>query len=84
MLFTDSILRKKRGFPPTGQLVSTAKATGYSSVSDMLQFTGIENIDQIKVLKDKSGSRKKIKVSNNVMLLLYNYGTGNSKYLSVC
>ncbi|XP_004233500.2 uncharacterized protein [Solanum lycopersicum] len=65
-----SLCMKKRGFPPTGQLVSTAKATGYSSVSDMLQFTGIENIDQIKVLKDKSGSRKKIKVSNNEEIIV--------------
>ncbi|XP_006346924.1 uncharacterized protein [Solanum tuberosum] len=65
-----SLCMKKRGCPPTGQLVHTAKATGYSSVSDMLQFTGIDNIDQTKVLKDKSGSRKKINISNNEEIIV--------------
>ncbi|KAH0717263.1 hypothetical protein KY285_013294 [Solanum tuberosum] len=65
-----SLCMKKRGCPPTGQLVHTAKATGYSSVSDMLQFTGIDNIDQTKVLKDKSGSRKKINFSNNEEIIV--------------
>lgn len=59
-----SFCMKKRGCEPTGQLVHTAKATGYSSVSDMLQITGINNIDQIKALKDMSESRKKINTSN--------------------
>ncbi|CAN4123600.1 unnamed protein product [Withania somnifera] len=59
-----SFCMKKRGCEPTGQLVHTAKATGYSSVSDMLQITGINNIDQIKALKDMSASRKKINTSN--------------------
>lgn len=60
-----SLCMKKRGCQPTGQLVHTAKATGYSSVRDMLQITGINNVDQIKALKNRSGSRKKINISNN-------------------
>lgn len=60
-----SICMKKRGCQPTGPLVHTAKATGYSSVSDMLQTNGIDNIDQIKALKDMSASLKKINASNN-------------------
>ncbi|XP_055806296.1 uncharacterized protein LOC129874929 isoform X2 [Solanum dulcamara] len=60
-----SLCMKKRGCQPTGQLVHTAKATGYSSVSDMLEITGINNSDQIKVLKDRISSWKKINISNN-------------------
>ncbi|KAJ8550072.1 hypothetical protein K7X08_033779 [Anisodus acutangulus] len=59
-----SFCMKRRGCQPTGQLVKTAKATGYSSVSDMLQTNGITNIDNIKALKDTSASRKKINTSN--------------------
>ncbi|OIT21514.1 PREDICTED: uncharacterized protein LOC109218827 [Nicotiana attenuata] len=47
-----SCCMKRRGCQPTGILVHTAKATGYSSVSDMLQTKGLNNIDRIKVLKD--------------------------------
>ncbi|KAF3671469.1 putative tyrosyl-DNA phosphodiesterase 2-like [Capsicum annuum] len=57
--------RKKRGCEPTGQLVRTAKATGYSSVSDLLQIAGINNNDQIKSLKDMNASWKKINTSKN-------------------
>ncbi|KAK4360568.1 hypothetical protein RND71_019520 [Anisodus tanguticus] len=56
---------KRRGCQPTGQLVKTAKATGYSSVSDMLQTNVITNIDKIKALKDTSASWKKINTSND-------------------
>ncbi|MCD9644926.1 hypothetical protein HAX54_033457 [Datura stramonium] len=59
-----SLCMKRRGCQPTGPLVHTAKATGYSSVSDMLQTTGIDNIDQIKALKDMNSSRKKINANN--------------------
>lgn len=62
----------------------TAKATGYSSVSDLLQIAGINNNDQIKSLKDMNASWKKINTSKNVMLLLYDYATDNRKYLSAC
>lgn len=36
------MFRKKRGHIPTGILVHTAKATGFSSVSEMLQLKGSE------------------------------------------
>lgn len=39
-----SICMKKRGHQPTGMLVQTAKATGFSSVSEMLQVKGPENV----------------------------------------
>nr|XP_016439054.1 PREDICTED: uncharacterized protein LOC107764996 [Nicotiana tabacum] len=51
-----SFCMKRRGFQPTGILVHAAKATGYSSVSDMLQTNGLNNIDRIKVLKDTNTS----------------------------
>lgn len=35
--------RKKRGHKPTGILVHTAKATGFKSVSDMLDLNDTEN-----------------------------------------
>ncbi|KAK6927970.1 Zinc-finger domain of monoamine-oxidase A repressor R1, partial [Dillenia turbinata] len=43
-----SFCMKKRGHQPTGMLVNTAKAAGYSSVSDMLHVKGLENIDSLK------------------------------------
>ncbi|GAV75644.1 zf-4CXXC_R1 domain-containing protein [Cephalotus follicularis] len=38
-----SFCMKKRGHRPTGMLVYTAKATGFSSVSEMLNVRGFEN-----------------------------------------
>ena len=45
--------RKKRGFHPTGILVHTAKANGFSSVSDML------HIDKSAKAKTEEGSQSK-------------------------
>ncbi|GLU01636.1 hypothetical protein SLE2022_189370 [Rubroshorea leprosula] len=39
-----SFCMKKRGHKPTGMLVQKAKATGFSSVSEMLQVKGPENL----------------------------------------
>ncbi|XP_052197579.1 uncharacterized protein LOC127804687 isoform X3 [Diospyros lotus] len=39
-----SLCMKKRGHRPTGILVHTARATGFSSVSDMLNVKGPENL----------------------------------------
>ncbi|KAK4279816.1 hypothetical protein QN277_011532 [Acacia crassicarpa] len=39
---------KRRGHQPTGQLVRTAKASGFSSVSEMLDAKGPSNIDSIQ------------------------------------
>lgn len=47
-----SFCMKKRGFKPTGMLVHTAKATGFSSVSEMLQVGGLENASSEKIVKD--------------------------------
>ncbi|XP_042519407.1 uncharacterized protein LOC122093188 [Macadamia integrifolia] len=39
-----SVCMKRRGHQPTGLLVHTAKATGFSSVSEMLNLKGPENL----------------------------------------
>ncbi|KAK4347948.1 hypothetical protein RND71_034287 [Anisodus tanguticus] len=71
-----SFCMKRRGCQPTGQLVKTAKATGYSSVSDMLQTNGITNIDKIKALKDMSASGKKINTSNDEKSIVSSENSG--------
>ncbi|KAL9148305.1 hypothetical protein ABFS82_12G033200 [Erythranthe guttata] len=53
-----SICMKKRGHQPTGMLITTAKATGFSSVSEML-IKGAENLNNEKVITDKNASPKK-------------------------
>ncbi|KAJ6434899.1 hypothetical protein OIU84_000192 [Salix udensis] len=57
-----SFCMKKRGHKPTGILVHTAKENGFSSVSELLQVTGSENLNLYKDVKaddvssEKSGS----------------------------
>nr|GMC62609.1 Cell division cycle-associated 7-like protein [Ipomoea batatas] len=58
------MLRKKRGFQPTGILVHTAKATGFTSVSEMLQVKGPENIDHEKALNKKDAPTKETDASD--------------------
>ncbi|KAK6913488.1 Zinc-finger domain of monoamine-oxidase A repressor R1 [Dillenia turbinata] len=47
-----SLCRKKNGQQPTGILVRTAKTAGSSSVTEMLETSGSENVDFAKVEKD--------------------------------
>ncbi|XP_024037214.1 uncharacterized protein LOC18039540 isoform X3 [Citrus clementina] len=55
-----SLCMKKRGHQPTGQLVQAAKATGFSSVSEMLLIKGYDNLDQEKkIAKDVAALPKK-------------------------
>ncbi|EOY04235.1 Zinc-finger domain of monoamine-oxidase A repressor R1 protein, putative isoform 3 [Theobroma cacao] len=54
-----SLCMKKKGHKPTGILVHTAKATGYSSVSELLQAKGPESFGYEKIGKDISVSPKK-------------------------
>lgn len=51
VLETTAFFRKKRGHQPTGILVHTAKATGFSSVSQLLHIQGSENLDVVKNVK---------------------------------
>ncbi|XAR71349.1 hypothetical protein NMG60_11028563 [Bertholletia excelsa] len=46
-----SICMKKRGLRPTGMLVHTAKATGFSSVSELLHVKGPESFGIGKIVK---------------------------------
>ncbi|KAK6128469.1 hypothetical protein DH2020_037783 [Rehmannia glutinosa] len=46
-----SVCMKKRGHQPTGILINTAKATGFSSVSEML-LNGAEHLNHEKVVAD--------------------------------
>nr|GLL19246.1 uncharacterized protein LOC109168561 isoform X4 [Ipomoea trifida] len=59
-----SCCMKKRGFLPTGILVHTAKATGFTSVSEMLQVKGPENIDHEKALNKKDAPTKETDASD--------------------
>nr|GME06931.1 uncharacterized protein LOC109168561 isoform X4 [Ipomoea batatas] len=59
-----SCCMKKRGFQPTGILVHTAKATGFTSVSEMLQVKGPENIDHEKALNKKDAPTKETDASD--------------------
>ncbi|XVE77423.1 hypothetical protein DITRI_Ditri13aG0061300 [Diplodiscus trichospermus] len=56
-----SCCMKRKGHKPTGILVHTAKATGYSSVSELLQAKGPENFGYEKIVKDTGVSPKKQK-----------------------
>ncbi|KAG9151446.1 hypothetical protein Leryth_015058 [Lithospermum erythrorhizon] len=47
-----SFCMKKKGHQPTGQLVLTAKANGFSSVSQMLQVGVVERLDSKKDLQN--------------------------------
>ncbi|KAJ8434300.1 hypothetical protein Cgig2_009275 [Carnegiea gigantea] len=53
-----SYFRKKRGHKPTGILVHTAKATGFSSVSELLDVKG-PDVCQEKVVTNQTTSPKK-------------------------
>ncbi|XP_031109221.1 uncharacterized protein LOC116013543 isoform X2 [Ipomoea triloba] len=59
-----SCCMKKRGFQPTGILVHTAKATGFTSVSEMLQVKGPGNIDHEKALNKKDAPTKETDASD--------------------
>ncbi|XP_010263034.1 PREDICTED: uncharacterized protein LOC104601411 isoform X2 [Nelumbo nucifera] len=59
-----SFCMKKRGHQPTGILVHTAKATGFSSVSEMLKVKGPENLVSEKILKNVVASPKKQDAAN--------------------
>ncbi|XP_022759236.1 uncharacterized protein LOC111305737 isoform X2 [Durio zibethinus] len=54
-----SCCMKKKGHKPTGILVHAAKATGYSSVSELLQAKGPEKFGYEKIVKDMGVSPKK-------------------------
>ncbi|XP_031255873.1 uncharacterized protein LOC116113852 isoform X2 [Pistacia vera] len=76
-----SCCMKKKGQKPTGQLFYTAKATGFSSVSEMLQIKGHDNLNHEKKIAEdmvvspkKSGTPKK----GSVPASLPNPGKENS------
>ncbi|KAJ7971202.1 Zinc-finger domain of monoamine-oxidase A repressor R1 protein [Quillaja saponaria] len=54
-----SICMKKRGFNPTGPLVHTAKASGFSSVSELIHFPGPDNSGSDKILRNFANSPQK-------------------------
>ncbi|KAF8407850.1 hypothetical protein HHK36_006987 [Tetracentron sinense] len=53
-----SVCMKKRGHQPTGILVHTAKATGFSSVSEMLDVKAPDNLDPKKIVIVGASPRK--------------------------
>ncbi|KAK8639227.1 hypothetical protein V6N13_137618 [Hibiscus sabdariffa] len=54
-----SLCMKKKGHNPTGILVFTAKKTGFSSVSELLQAKGPETFKYERIIKDMSVLPKK-------------------------
>ncbi|CAK9153081.1 unnamed protein product [Ilex paraguariensis] len=54
-----SFCMKKRGHQPTGLLAHTAKAIGFSSVSEMLHLEDPENFDIAKIVQDNGSLPKK-------------------------
>ncbi|XP_063948900.1 uncharacterized protein LOC108221034 isoform X2 [Daucus carota subsp. sativus] len=61
-----SCCRKKQGHQPTGILTHRAKATGYSSVSELLQANGPENFGLVKNVKDTGATPKRPSSSGKV------------------
>ncbi|XP_074376183.1 uncharacterized protein LOC141717863 isoform X2 [Apium graveolens] len=61
-----SFCRKKQGHEPTGILSHRAKATGYSSVSELLHANGPENFGLTKNVKDTVASPKKPSTSGKI------------------
>ncbi|XP_028795834.1 uncharacterized protein LOC114751324 [Neltuma alba] len=72
-----SLCMKRRGHQPTGQLVKTAKASGFSSVSEMLDVKGPDNITSanipnvvvspIKAISSKKDLMIDLNISNSDM-----------------
>ncbi|PWA54655.1 Zinc-finger domain of monoamine-oxidase A repressor R1 [Artemisia annua] len=54
-----SFCMKKRGHNPTGALVQIAKVGGFSSVSDLLNVKGAENVGNYKIPTRKGASPRK-------------------------
>ncbi|KAM0062928.1 putative transcription factor C2H2 family [Helianthus debilis subsp. tardiflorus] len=54
-----SICMKKRGQQPTGIATRMAKASGFSSVSDLIVAKGAQNVSNYKKAKDTTASPKK-------------------------
>lgn len=52
ILKNNHFSRKKKGHKPTGQLVQTARSAGYSSVSEMLNVNGSEELGDEKVVEN--------------------------------
>ncbi|KAK9272138.1 hypothetical protein L1049_002508 [Liquidambar formosana] len=71
---------KKRGHKPTGILVHAAKATGFSSVSEMLHMKGPENSCHDKIVKVAGVSPKRTVAPNkeNPSVLQRKRGKENS------
>lgn len=61
-----SLFRKKRGHEPTGMLAVMAKAGGFSSVSNMLDVKGAENVSNYKRVKETIASPRKKNNSEEV------------------
>lgn len=70
--------RKRRGHQPTGILITTAKATGFSSVSEML-LKGAERLNHEKIGADMVASLKKV----GILIKLYNTSRLLWKHITV-
>ncbi|KAB5553367.1 hypothetical protein DKX38_010678 [Salix brachista] len=66
-----SFCMKRRGHKPTGMLVHTAKENGFSSVSELLQVKGLENLNYYKDVKENNVSPKKSALSEEIRDINY-------------
>ncbi|KAJ6383013.1 hypothetical protein OIU77_031438 [Salix suchowensis] len=72
-----SFCMKRRGHKPTGMLVRTAKENGFSSVSELLQVKGLENLNYYKDVKENNVSPKKSALSEEESTVTLPWELGN-------
>lgn len=72
-----SLCMKRRGHKPTGILVRTAKENGFSSVSELLQVKGPENLSHYKDVNDNNVSPKKSALSEEESTVTSPQKSGN-------
>ncbi|TXG57823.1 hypothetical protein EZV62_015652 [Acer yangbiense] len=69
---------KKRGHKPTGQLAHAAKATGFSSVSEMLRIRGHDSSNHEKKIAEETVASVKESLSPNMESIADSLGKENS------
>lgn len=77
-----SVCMKKKGLKPTGLLVHTAKATGYSSVSEMLLVNGSECLDHAKDTAFEVASPNKHASEDEVSVMISTRNEGKENSLN--
>nr|XP_043617880.1 uncharacterized protein LOC122589631 [Erigeron canadensis] len=64
-----SMCMKKRGQQPTGQLAKMAKAGGFSSVLDLIDAKGVQNVSNYKRAKGTTASPRKLDAAGEEIMI---------------